>query len=722
MSTDSTANRERDLALSFILHTDVNVFLTGSAGTGKTTLLKEILSKTDKNVAVVAPTGVAAINAGGMTIHSFFQLPRAAFIPSNEIIFDPDLFTNPRTLSKTQRLHQDRREVMQELDLLIIDEISMVRADLLDEVDYTLRRIRRNNSPFGGAQILVIGDLLQLAPIVKPDIENLLNDFYASPYFYDSLAWKRSSKIIIQLEKIYRQTDSTFIDILNKIRIGEAAQDDIDQLNLRIQKDVELGGTITLTTHNYKANKINEEQLSKLKKKAHELEAVIEGKFYESSYPLPKVLQLKLGAQVMFVRNDPEQRYFNGKIGTITKIKGKSVFVKCPEEKKAIEVEPVEWSNDKFIVDSATEKIVKENIGKFIQYPLKLAWAVTVHKSQGLTFDNAVIDLKDSFATGQLYVALSRCRTLEGLTLLSPISLYNIKVDQRIIKYSQSHGLDPTIEERLKVAKEQYEHSYFLKTLQVQKIKGHHAIWQSLIMELDIEEMDQAQELREFIHTEWQRLETIISQCITDIKEALSKAKEAEIINESSINALLDDLKTGPIAVIRNVIQKDLVAYSKGISSPTWSYRKFLKSYISKIKKYVYRAENLTYPFTRRLEVGEAPPLLKANKKVKQPKGQTYTITLELWKSGKNFEDIAKERELALTTVQGHMSRWIQQGVVKITDLMSDEHLHKLEKLIPKNNADVPLNELKAKLPEEISFAEIRWMLAHYEFEEEKSH
>jgi len=586
----------RELALSFILDTDVNIFLTGSAGTGKTTLLKEVLKKSDKNIVVVAPTGVAAINAGGVTIHSFFSLPHKAFVPSNQLVVDPDVFVTPKGLSSRQKLHQDRRDTINELELLVIDEISMVRADLLDEIDFTLRRVRRVNSPFGGVQVLVIGDLLQLAPITKPNIDAVLQEFYESPYFFESIAWKRASKVVVQLEKIYRQSDTIFIDILNKIRIGQASQTEVTHLNKQYSEEVDLSDTVTLTTHNYKANRINLEELNKLKSKTHQLSATIEGSFYESAFPIPKELELKKGAQVMFVRNDPEQKYYNGKIGTISKITKDTVHIKCKNEKKAILVDPVEWSNDKYTVDPESDKIIKENIGKFIQFPLKLAWAVTVHKSQGLTFNKVVIDLKDTFATGQLYVALSRCRSLEGISLLSKISIHNIRVDERIIKYNSQQTIDSNIHKRLELAKEQYANSFFLKALQLNKLKSHHLLWQPLIMDLNADDIEKASALREEMSVEWEQLSKRMDSHIEELKSLL---QSRPMNMEAKVNTLLDEIKKGPVASIKEVLNKKLKKHLSNSQGEVWRYKKYIKNYCDKVEKHIRKAERLTYPFTR---------------------------------------------------------------------------------------------------------------------------
>jgi len=412
MSSKSIHNRERDLAEGFILHTNRSVFLTGKAGTGKTTLLREIIKKTKKSTAVVAPTGVAAINAKGVTIHSFFQLPTTTFLPTSERV-EYDRITNRKTLAQNQKLRTEKRQLIVELELLIIDEISMVRADLLDAIDFTLRRIRKRPAPFGGVQLLVIGDLFQLAPIVKPDDWNVLKSYYKSPFFFDAIAWQESNAVSIELQKVYRQADQTFISVLNRIRNGISKQEDIDHLNLRYDPFADTEEIITLTTHNRKADSINNKELDNLLTKSVQLKANVTGHFAPSAYPTREVITIKEGAQIMFVKNHPDGIYYNGKLGTIETIDKDKIKVHLIEDDRAIDVVEEQWKNTKYVVDPETKKIEQQNIGTFEQYPFRLAWAITVHKSQGLTFEDVILDLENTFAPGQLYVALSRCRSLE---------------------------------------------------------------------------------------------------------------------------------------------------------------------------------------------------------------------------------------------------------------------------------------------------------------------
>jgi len=457
--TMSSTNHELQLANDFVQYTGCNIFLTGKAGTGKTTFLHNLHKNTAKRMIITAPTGVAAINAGGVTLHSFFQLPFGPFVPGSE--------TYERNKQRQFRFSKEKKRIIQSLDLLVIDEISMVRADLLDAVDAALRRYRRNNQPFGGVQLLVIGDLHQLSPVAKQDEWRLLQQYYESPYFFSSKVLGLTELLTIELKHIYRQSDASFIKLLNRVRDNRLDESSIEDLNQRYIKDFKPGkdqGYITLSTHNRSAESINQTRLQALTKKEHCFKAEISGDFPEHIYPTLATLLLKEGAQVMFVRNDPspEKLYYNGKIGKITKLSNKSIRVTCPGDKQEIVVEPITWENIKYTLNEETKEIEEDVIGRFEQYPLKLAWAITIHKSQGLTFEKAIIDAKAAFAHGQVYVALSRCKTMEGMVLSSPISSRGIEIDKAIMCFDEETHRNPPSEDRLLVAKISYQQQLLL--------------------------------------------------------------------------------------------------------------------------------------------------------------------------------------------------------------------------------------------------------------------
>ena len=426
-------NPELELAVQFIEKTDRNLFITGKAGTGKTTFLHQIKKKSLKRMVIVAPTGVAAINAKGVTIHSFFQMPFGPILP-NQIA---------NTSNAQRKFSKTKIDIIKSLDLVIIDEISMVRADLLDGIDQVMRRYKNRNKVFGGAQILMIGDLQQLAPVVRPNEWSLLQSHYNTIYFFSSKAYQEANVVSIELKHIYRQKNEDFIKILNEIRTDTLSDMSAKILNKNYNPSfspTKEEGYITLTTHNNRANLINESELNKLKIKSSFFKAEISGKFNENAYPNAERLELKVGAQVMFIKNDSstDKRYYNGKIGIITAISKESVTVKCANEIDEIVTEKETWSNINYSINEETKAIKEEMIGAFSQIPLRLAWAITIHKSQGLTFEKAIIDAEASFAHGQTYVALSRCTSLEGLVLKTPITSSAIINDSTVSVFNES--------------------------------------------------------------------------------------------------------------------------------------------------------------------------------------------------------------------------------------------------------------------------------------------
>ena len=463
-------NNELRTAWDFVESTGRSIFLTGKAGTGKTTFLKTIMEHSRKRPIVVAPTGVAAINAGGVTIHSFFQLPFSPYVPGAKVESKFDF-------------GKEKRKIIASSDLLIIDEISMVRADLLDAIDAVLRRFREHGQPFGGMQLLMIGDLAQLTPVVTPEDERMLKPYYDTPYFFGSKALQQIDYVTIQLSHVYRQQDESFIALLNEIREGHPSTEALSKLNSRVTPNGQWSSqrhtlsertvlatphslrengqlAIRLTTHNNLANFYNESELQKLPGRSYQYRAEVKGTFPEYSYPTAETLVLKEGAQVMFVKNDPsgEHNYYNGRIGRVMEAGDNRLTVYCEGDAEAIEVEPLEWENMRYTLNEQTREIESEVQGTFKQLPLRLAWAITIHKSQGLTFDRAIIDANQSFAPGPVYVALSRCRTLEGLVLASPLEPRAVINDERVDSYiaQQEYQAERSIQQ-LPALKQEYE-------------------------------------------------------------------------------------------------------------------------------------------------------------------------------------------------------------------------------------------------------------------------
>ncbi|WP_320887428.1 AAA family ATPase [Bacteroides clarus] len=449
-------NSELALAWQFIENTGTHLFLTGKAGTGKTTFLRKLKRESPKRMVVIAPTGIAAINAGGVTIHSFFQIPFAPYVPESS-------FTTNGQATYRFRFGKEKINIIRSMDLLVIDEISMVRADLLDAVDEMLRRYRDRHKPFGGVQLLMIGDLQQLAPVVKDEEWQMLKKYYDTPYFFSSRALKQTEYCTIELKTVYRQSDGAFLDLLNRIRENHCDPQVLEALNRRYLPDFQPRkeeGYIRLVTHNYQAQRINNYELEQLPGRSYAFRATIDGKFPEYSYPTDELLELKKGAQVMFVKNDSsgEHRYYNGMIGEVTDLSADSIEVRAKDSTATFLLQEEEWANAKYVLDEESKEIVEDIEGTFRQFPLKLAWAITIHKSQGLTFERAIIDASSSFAHGQTYVALSRCKTLEGLVLSAPLSAKAVISDRAVDRFTEEARRNEPDEDRFHSLQRTYFH------------------------------------------------------------------------------------------------------------------------------------------------------------------------------------------------------------------------------------------------------------------------
>ena len=425
-----------DFAKDIILNTDTTLFVTGRAGTGKTTLLRYVAESSQKNTVVVAPTGIAAINAGGVTIHSFFKLPFAPFIPS---------VIEAKKLIAGQKMRAEFRSVIRSVDMIIIDEVSMLRADILDAIDVVLRHYRNSKFPFGGVQMVFFGDMYQLPPVCVNDEWFILKDYYTTPYFFSAKVFEKQEIVCLELDKIFRQRDEDFVEILNQVRNNNISKENFNRLNDRYNPDFDLENNpdfVVLTTHNAVSDDINESRLIDIDSKTFIFDAAIKGDFPEYLYPVEQQIVLKKGARVMFTANDhinPERLYYNGKMGTVVELEDNNVYVTCDGEDDPIQVNYETWENNTFSYNRKENSVDVKTIGTFTQLPLRLAWAITIHKSQGLTFQKVAIDAANSFTSGQVYVALSRCTSLDGIVLLSPINSNSIMVDSRIQRFSKNN-------------------------------------------------------------------------------------------------------------------------------------------------------------------------------------------------------------------------------------------------------------------------------------------
>ena len=563
MAVNEPVNALFELAKDFVLNTSRHVFLTGKAGTGKTTFLKYIKTHTKKKTVVVAPTGVAAINAGGTTLHSFFQLPFGAFIPGTLRGFTTynTPVNDPHSLIKNLRIFSEKRKIFRELELLIIDEISMVRADLLDAVDTILRHFRRKPfEPFGGVQVLYIGDLFQLPPVTNDQDWELLREYYASPFFFESYAVRQARPMYVELQHIYRQSDPVFVGLLNEVRNGKMAYDSMELLNARYNPEfrpVREEGYITLSTHNRKTDIINAEELEKLITPAFNFEAKVDGDFSDKSYPTDKVLQLKEGAQIMFLKNDIEQprRFYNGKIAQVESIGTDQITVSFPGEPDMLKLEKETWKNIKYAYHTDKGEIVEEEMGSFTQYPIRLAWAITIHKSQGLTFDKAIIDAGAAFAPGQVYVALSRCRSLEGIVLRSRILPESIRTDEQVLEFANSFMGEEMLAETLKEAARQEAYRNMIQAFDWSAIQEQFQEWLDLIRTKNIPDVQAAAKLAMELVEEINAQKKIADKFQYQLRQMLEEsgvaehqlrdrvAKAAAYFNPLLQNTLLQPLK-----------------------------------------------------------------------------------------------------------------------------------------------------------------------------------
>ena len=713
-------NRERHLAKEFTLCTNKSIFLTGKAGTGKTTLLREIIKETTKNTVVVAPTGVAAINANGMTIHSMFQLPTSAFIPTNDASVGNEVI-NKIDLIAQQRMRVERRKVLESLELLIIDEISMVRADLLDAIDIVLKKYRRNSDPFGGVQLLVIGDLSQLSPVVRPTEWHVLQRYYESAYFFNSLAWKQLGAITIELKKIYRQNEGLFVEILNRIRLGEKSKQDIDILNKRLHADIGAEDIITLTTHNAIADQINNKALTDLPGNISEFEASVTGTFYENSYPMSTSLKIKIGAQVMFLKNDTEGRYFNGKLGVVKQIIDNKIIITSDEQDIAIE--KIEWQNIRYEADQNNGKLKQNIIGTFSHYPIKLAWAVTVHKSQGLTFDKVILDLENTFAPGQLYVALSRCRSLEGIKLISPIQLDSVIVDSKVTAYYENHTMPSEINVLLKKEKERYDF------LQVVKL------WDFTPISADMEEWREDLAARQLPNkVKISRLSKSMLSTIEKYQDINSTfQKQLTLLYEEKQNEkIIERLCKGIDYMTTQLHDAIIVPLNEHISEykPIKNTKKYIR-FLRTLENTCWRIINNLYEMTlkdKKVYNGEIKykrvklfdPDKKGSSSSGQIKGETYRITLDLLNEGNTIEAVATKRDMALSTIEGHVSKLIKEGKVDIHSFLEKNIIQPIEEAM-KSNPEMNLTDIKLHLKDVYDYSTLRMVQSYLYYEQNKA-
>jgi hypothetical protein len=824
---ESSVNQDLQLAFDFVKSTNRNIFLTGKAGTGKTTFLHDLKKSSPKRMVVVAPTGVAAINAGGVTIHSFFQLPFHPFVPSfYSSENNPD---NPPD-QKDQagyKMSRDKINIIKSLDLLIIDEISMVRADTLDAIDSALRRYKNRYLPFGGVQLLMIGDLQQLAPVVKDEDWEILKKYYDSSFFFGSRALSATDYVTIELKHIYRQNDQVFIDLLNKIRSNHVDSDVLSELNKRYIPDFNPdsdGGYITLTTHNYQAQALNDSRLEKLPGRPHSFHANIKDDFPEFSYPTASELILKEGAQVMFVKNDlsGDKLFFNGKIGKITAFGDDSIVVRCPGDDFTINVGMVEWQNMKYSLDDETKEIRETVIGTFTQFPLRLAWAITIHKSQGLTFDKAVIDARAAFAHGQVYVALSRCRTLNGLVLSTMISQRSIvddpSISDFIIKTEKNQPGQKQLEESKKAYQQQlltelFDFSSISNRLNycIKAVNEHHesilgnpqemlentlsSIKTDLIevsekfrpqlngllnSEMDAESNSPLQErVKKAAEYFYCKLEADMKEILagfsveTDnktvrklVSESLGRVRKEVVTKLACLNATRSgfaiskylDVKSKSIIEIpaaksrpaksvedntgviqhpvlfrqlkewRNIKaremdvqhymilhQKTLVTLANFVPQNMAALNQVKGMGKKKSEKFGEELLDIIVSYCKKEKI-EPPAEMSEEKNIsKKIKEDTKKKSFDLFKEGKTISQIADERNLKITTIEGHLAYYVGTGEIPVSRFVSQEITDLIASHFGESD-DFAMGPVKAALGDKVTWSDIRFVINHLVF------
>jgi len=831
-------NEVFQLAIQLVNQSNRNIFLTGKAGTGKTTFLKYIRANCPKQMAVVAPTGVAAINAGGVTIHSFFQLPLAPFIPETKgtgFQNNNQEISNKHSLLSRLRFNSDKKKVLQQLELLVIDEISMVRCDTLDAIDTVLRHIRqRSNERFGGVQLLFIGDMLQLPPVIKEQEWNLLSEYYSGQYFFDSKVLQEEPPVYIEFNKIYRQQDEQFIALLNQVRNNELDEEGMKILESRFQPSFRRSkqdGYIVLTTHNNKASDINARELDSLKGKLFSYEAEVRDEFSDRAYPADEVLHLKIGAQVMFIRNDAAEkgkRYFNGKIGTISKLEADKIFVQCDDDPE-IEVQKEKWENIRYTLNKSTRQLDSDVLGSFTQYPLRLAWAITIHKSQGLTFEKAIIDAGAAFAPGQVYVALSRCTNLEGMILQSRVNSSSLFSDPRIAAFSQRSATGGELQKELAVAKKHYQQRVLLSTFDfavainsskelLEYLVEHNSsfnpeslTWtEELLGKLD-KLQETAKKFQAQLHFLFQQRESpeenqplqerikaaaayfvseiglfiqFIQQspAVTDSRlhskdyneslrevfaqlamkkfmlegfngkfdmEAFHHRKQKFVLPSIAANAYAgaSQKKTdSPRPVLHQQLrklrdsicaQKDLPIYIVAGSNAIDEMALYLPHTLTelknisgfgdaKVRQYGQQFLDIIIAYSKKNNLSslmhEKSPK-KEPKKAKEKKGpkvDTKAESFRLFREGKTISEIAKERNFAIQTIEGHLAHFVQKGEINIEELVSREKLLLIEPAIKDFNGKA-IASIKQKLGNEVGFGEIKLAIAWSAFIKSKS-
>lgn len=753
VSTSQEADKQKELASRYINSTARHIFLTGKAGTGKTTFLKKIIHDTHKKAIVAAPTGIAAINAGGITLHSLFQLPFASFIPSDSGLVNLPITTEvktPLSLIRGIKFFDAKRKLLRELELLIIDEVSMLRADILDAIDSILRHVRRQRKvPFGGVQMLFIGDLLQLPPVVGNGEWAVLKHFYPGMFFFNARVLKESPPVYIELDHIYRQTDQDFISLLNKLRDNRANAEELARLNRLVKPGFDPThheGYIFLTTHNYKAEQINKRAMQKIRKPEFTYDALVEGDFGEKLYPVEYTLRLKEGAQVMFIKNDHsgEKRYFNGKIGIIDSLGDDYINVRFEDGTPTVKVERYVWENKKYSVHQDTSQIVETLTGTFSHYPVKTAWAITIHKSQGLTFDKAVIDVSSAFAPGQIYVALSRLSGLNGLVLSEAIPSNPPKQETVLTEFASNRLSYNALQDSLEQDAKTYLNRELLRAYDLDElcdtVKWH---VKSYNKDEARSVMQGFKPWADDLYADCLSLKVISDRFLKQLKHLIAAGDMADLqarVTKAG-NYFKPELKKFSQRILDHIMNIHMM---KGVKKYTSELRDLESTFFSKLQFLsktdtllktipanieptrkntndpqlnAERDKMLSEEVTNILATGKKrsskskKSISEQEKQAGKVKGHSAALSYGLYLKGKSIEDIAKERELSESTIMTHMIQYVQKGLLDVGLFLEKE---KMSQILAASKAvnSTRLTDIMAVLGDEFTFTDVRLALA----------
>lgn len=727
-----------ELAQKFVSQTDRNIFITGRAGTGKTTFLKSIKEKGLKKMAVVAPTGVAAINAGGVTIHSLFQLAPGTFVPGNYqgwLNADFRVF-NKDSLLKSIRYNKAKRDLLKELELLVIDEVSMVKADTIDAVDTILRWIRSApHQAFGGVQVLFIGDLFQLPPVMPDDEWEILKSYYQSPFFFDAQVIQKNQPICIELQKIYRQKDDEFIILLNAVRNNITSKNQLDFLNRFYQPlfKADDGETyITLTTHNAKADVINQRALQELKNTARYFHAAITGEFPPRSFPVDEILCLKEGAQIMFTKNDKGEarRYYNGKIGTVIRIDDEEkIFIRFEGEADEFELETETWLNIRYQLNKEKNIIEEEELGSFTQYPVRLAWAITIHKSQGLTFEKAIIDAGESFSPGQVYVALSRLTSLDKLVLHSRIHPGSISTDVRVIRFSEQKSDEEILYDQLTKGQNLYVRKNLINSFSMLKLYEDTVDIHKEMADRGLIDEDEIFKWTGTLIKLLDEKKEVSEKFMLQLDRVMAPEGELDIaLIKNRISAAKDWFSLF-LTTFRNEVEENVKKFSSN---------KIAKKHIPSFKHLLISVSIKEKQIQQSLNIVDAMINGKQREEILEISGQRIvpdnisgfgysstlkekntgdkthsgSISLRMYREGKPVNEIAAERNLAISTIEGHLVAFIETGEIKLEELVAEEKIPFITEAMNKIEGN-SMKSVKEILGDEYSYAEIRAVYTH---------